>query len=100
MLPHWETETSAQVNTPSLCPRGLNMQRVLLGTPIHPISGCTHMGSRVSVDTENPATLPLLQLNSSTFQLSQAHSSPAFLSHPTHSFSPSLEQGLLRGQVT
>lgn len=58
MLPHWETETSAQVNTPSLCPRGLNMQRVLLGTPIHPISGCTHMGSRVSVDIENPATLP------------------------------------------
>lgn len=58
MLPHWETETSAQVNTPSLCPRGLNMQRVLLGTPIHPISDCTHMGSRVSVDTENHATLP------------------------------------------
>lgn len=57
MLPHWETETSAQVNTPSLCPRGLNMQRVLLGTPIHPISDCTHMGSRVSVDTENHATL-------------------------------------------
>lgn len=34
MLPRWETETSAQVNTPSLCPRGLNMQREFCWEPL------------------------------------------------------------------
>lgn len=57
MLPRWETETSAQVNTPSLCPRGLNMQREFCWEPLSiQSSDCPHMGSRVSV--ENPATLP------------------------------------------
>lgn len=88
MLPVGKQKQVPKSTPPSLCPRGLNMQRVLLDPPPHPISDCTHVGSRVSVDTKNPRHTPLVtaellhlptQSGSSISRLPPPHSIPPLL---------------------